>query len=41
MIELTKDEKGTPVDPTKFRSIVVGLRYLTRPDIAYVVGVVS
>ncbi|KAI3772362.1 hypothetical protein L6452_03547 [Arctium lappa] len=41
--ELTKDEGGVPVDPTLFRSIIGGLRYLThtRPDIAYAVEVVS
>lgn len=42
-IQLDKDEKGTAVDTTQFKSIVGGLRYLvhTRPDIAYAVGVVS
>ncbi|XP_023762718.2 uncharacterized mitochondrial protein AtMg00810-like [Lactuca sativa] len=42
-LELTKDESGKPVDATEYRSIVGGLRYLchTRPDISYVVGVVS
>ena len=42
-IQLTKDEGGEPVDPTQFKSMVGGLRYLvhTRPDIAYAVGIVS
>lgn len=42
-IQLHKDEDGTPVDPTMFKSIVGGLRYLvhTRPDIAFAVGIVS
>lgn len=42
-LQITKDEKGTPVDPTKFKSLVGGLRYLvhTRPDIAFSVGIVS
>lgn len=37
---LTKDEQGTPVDPTKFRSVVDVLIYLihTRPNISYTVG---
>ncbi|XP_074356145.1 secreted RxLR effector protein 161-like [Apium graveolens] len=41
--QLHKDEQGTTVDSTRFKSMVGGLRYLvhTRPDIAYVVGVVS
>lgn len=40
---INKDEGGTPVDPTNFKSIVGGLRYLvhTRPDLAYSVGVIS
>lgn len=40
---LTKDEGGTAVDATQYKSLVGGLRYLvhTRPDIAYSVGVVS
>nr|GEU99437.1 hypothetical protein [Tanacetum cinerariifolium] len=42
-LELTKDGAGDPIDPTKFRSIVGALRYLThtRPDISYAVGLVS
>ncbi|XP_074362843.1 secreted RxLR effector protein 161-like [Apium graveolens] len=38
-----KDETGIPVDPTNFKSMIGGLRYLvhTRPDLAYSVGVVS
>lgn len=40
---ISKDEGGTPVDPTNFKSLIGGLRYLvhTRPDLAYSVGVVS
>lgn len=42
-LELRKDEQGDPVNPTEYRSIVGGLRYLThtRPDIMYAVGFVS
>lgn len=42
-IQLTTDEGGKPVNPTQFKSMVGGLRYLvhTRPDIAYAVGIVS
>lgn len=41
--QLSKDEEGNPVNPTEFKSIVGGLRYMvhTRPEIAYVVGIVS
>lgn len=40
---VNKDEGGTEVNPTDFKSVVGGLRYLchTRPDIAYSVGIVS
>lgn len=42
-LQLDKDENGKPVNPTQFKSMVGGLRYLvhTRPDIAYAVGIVS
>lgn len=42
-MELTKDKEGECVDPTKYRSVVGGLRYLchTRPDLSYAVGIVS
>lgn len=42
-LQLHKDEGGEPVNSTQFKSLVGGLRYLvhTRPDIAYVVGLVS
>ena len=41
--QISKDEGGKTVDPTMFKSMVGGLRYLvnTRPDIAFSVGVVS
>lgn len=41
--QLVKDENGKCVDPTEFKSIMGGLRYLvhTRPDITYSVGIVS
>ena len=41
--KLNKDERGKSVNPTQYKSMVGGLRYLvfTRPDIAYSVGVVS
>ncbi|KAL8116754.1 hypothetical protein AgCh_023059 [Apium graveolens] len=40
---LNKDEGGILVDPTGFKSMIGGLRYLvhTRPDLAYSVGIVS
>ncbi|GJU03010.1 putative RNA-directed DNA polymerase [Tanacetum coccineum] len=42
-LQLTKDEGGKEVDPTKYRRIIGSLRYLinTRPDLSYSVGVVS
>lgn len=35
-LQLHADKMGEPVDPTHFKSIIGGLRYLvhTRPDIA-------
>lgn len=41
--QITKDERGNPVDPSQYKSIVGGLRYLvhTCPDIAYAMGIVS
>ncbi|XP_070675755.1 secreted RxLR effector protein 161-like [Malus domestica] len=42
-VKLTKHDEGESVDPTFFKSLVGSLRYLTctRPDILYVVGLVS
>ncbi|GJS54680.1 zinc finger, CCHC-type containing protein [Tanacetum coccineum] len=42
-LQLDKDEAGEKVNPTKYRSLVGGLRYLThtRPDISFAVGLVS
>ena len=42
-LKLTKDEGGEIVNPTEYRSIVGGLKYLThtRSDISFAVGVVS
>jgi len=42
-LRLSKNDKSLLVDKTKYRSVIDSLRYLvnTRPDIAYVVGIVS
>lgn len=42
-VQLSKDEKGKLVNPTDYKSLVGGLRYLvhTRPDIANAAGIVS
>ncbi|GJU50602.1 zinc finger, CCHC-type containing protein [Tanacetum coccineum] len=42
-LKLTKDGEGELINPTEYRSIVGGLRYLThtRPDISFAVGVFS
>ncbi|KAL8089889.1 hypothetical protein AgCh_039374 [Apium graveolens] len=42
-VQLSRDTTGKAVDSTMFKSLVGGLRYLahTRPDISYVVGMVS
>ena len=42
-LKLIKEEYGELVNPTEYRSLVGGLRYLThtRPDITFAVGVVS
>ncbi|KAL8154924.1 hypothetical protein AgCh_000328 [Apium graveolens] len=42
-LQLSADQTGEPINPTYFKSIVGGLRYLvqTRPNIAYAVGIVS
>ena len=41
--KLSKNDEGKTVDPTRFKSLVGSLRYLTctRPDILYGVGLVS
>lgn len=43
MVKLDKDEQGKAVNSTQYKSVVGGLRYLvlTRPDIAYSVGIIS
>ncbi|CAM8990526.1 unnamed protein product [Rhodiola kirilowii] len=40
-LKITKDEAGTKVDQTMYRSMIGSLLYLTasRPDISYAVGV--
>ncbi|KAH9670830.1 hypothetical protein KPL70_017126 [Citrus sinensis] len=42
-VKLSKYDEGEDIDPTFFKSLVGSLRYLTctRPDILYVVGLVS
>ena len=42
-LKLSKKDESSPVDKTKFRSIIGSLRYLvnTRPDIAFAFGIVS
>ncbi|KAL5820672.1 hypothetical protein ACOSQ3_022554 [Xanthoceras sorbifolium] len=42
-VKLSKHDKGKSIDPTFYKSLVKSLRYLTctRPDILYVVGLVS
>lgn len=42
-LQVHKDERGSAVDATEFKSMVGELRYLvhTRPDIAYAIGVIS
>ena len=42
-VKLSKHDEGEDIDPTFFKSLVGSLRYLTctRPDIIYVVGLVS
>ncbi|XP_047342766.1 secreted RxLR effector protein 161-like [Impatiens glandulifera] len=41
--QLYKDPEGQPIDATEYRRVIGCLRYLlhTRPDLSYVVGVVS
>ncbi|KAH9667537.1 hypothetical protein KPL70_021079 [Citrus sinensis] len=42
-VKLSKHDEGEDIDPTFFKSLVGSLRYLTctRPDILYVIGLVS
>ena len=42
-LRLRKEDESELVNPTEYRSIVGGLRYLThtRPDISFAVGIVS
>jgi hypothetical protein len=42
-LKLSKEDKSSLVDATKYRSVIGSLRYLvnTRPDLAYSVGIVS
>lgn len=42
-LQLDADKNGKHVNPTQYKSMVGGLRYLvhTRPDITYAVGIVS
>ena len=42
-LKLRKFKEGEPMNPTEYRSIIGSLRYIinTRPDLAYVIGVVS
>ena len=42
-LKLSKLKSGDPINPTEYRSIIGSLRYIvnTRPDLAFVVGVVS
>ncbi|XP_074323723.1 secreted RxLR effector protein 161-like [Apium graveolens] len=43
VLKLDRDERGKAVNPTQYKSLVGGLRYLvfTRPDKAYSVGIIS
>jgi len=42
-LKLSKKDQSSPVDKTKYRSVIGSLRYMvnTRPDIAFAVGIVS